>query len=183
MEFEIYKEMFDDEMKRAFDHFEKELNKIATGRVNPQLVSYIKVEYYGELTPIEQIANIVVAQAQQLLIKPFDITSVKTIVSVLNDHKLDVQISNEGNQIRLIFPQMTTERRRDLVKKVGKIAEEAKVQVRLTRQNILKQIKNDEEITEDLEKKYSDDVQKITDKYIQKINDMINEKEKDLMTI
>ncbi|UVD81690.1 ribosome recycling factor [Mycoplasma iguanae] len=183
MEIQIYKEMFDDEVKKGLDHFQREMNKISTGRVNPLLISHIKVSYYGELTPIDQIANILIPQAQQLLVKPFDINSVKDITAVLNDAQIDAQIANEGNQVRLTFPQMTTERRKDLVKKLGKISEEGKVAVRLARQEIIKDIKKDEELSEDQEKKYLEEIQKVTDKFVEYIIQQTKEKEKEILTI
>lgn len=183
MEIEFYKAMFQEEIKKGLEHFERELSKISVGRANPRLVANIRALYYGEATPIEQISSISVPQPQQLLIKPFDISSTKNITAAIVEQNLDLQVVNEGNQIRLTFPQLTTDRRKELVKKVSKISEEGKVAVRLVRQNVLKHIKNDDELTEDEIKKYSEEIQNVTDNYIVKVADITKEKEKDLMTL
>ncbi|WGI36388.1 ribosome recycling factor [Mesomycoplasma lagogenitalium] len=183
MELDLYLLDLEERSEKVIDTFEKKLSKISTGRANPQLVSYIKVDYYGTLTPIEQLSSISVPQAQQILIKPFDLGSVKDIYSTIVAHNLSVQVVNEGHQIRLTFPPLTTDRRKELVKGLSKSIEEAKVGIRLIRQEVNKEIKKDDDLTEDQEKKYLDEVQKIVDKKIEIINKIANEKEKDLMTV
>lgn len=183
MELDLYLMEFEEEGKKAINNLEKQLSKINTGRANPQLVAYIKMDYFGELTPIEQVSSISSPEAQQLLIKPFDIKISKDIAAAITKHNLDVQVNNEGNQVRIIFPALTQERRRDLVKSTHKILEETKVKIRLIRQEINKNIKSDEELSEDDEKHYQKEVQNLTDVYNQKVDQIGQEKAKDLMTI
>ncbi|MGZ9428548.1 ribosome recycling factor [Mycoplasma sp. 1012] len=183
MELDLYLLEFEEKAEKVIDNFERQLTKISTGRANPQLVAYIKVNYYDTLTPIEQLASISVPQPQQLLIKPFDISSVKEVYATLVAHNLNIQVVNEGHQIRLTFPPLTTERRRELVKSLSKTIEEAKVGIRLIRQEINKDVKKDEELSEDEQKRYLEVIQQNVDKKIDLISKIADEKEKDLMTI
>ncbi|MBN3535073.1 ribosome recycling factor [Mycoplasma procyoni] len=183
MELDLYLMELEDRSQKVIENFEKQLSKISTGRANPQLVAYIKVDYYGTPTPIEQIASISVPQAQQILIKPFDISSTKDIYATIVAQNLSVQAVNEGHQIRLTFPPLTTERRREMVKGLSKTIEDAKVGIRVARQDINKDIKKDEELTEDEQKRYLDQIQVYVDKKIDLISKIAAEKEKDLMTI
>ncbi|UWD34332.1 ribosome recycling factor [Mesomycoplasma molare] len=183
MELDLYLLDLEEKSTKVINNFEKQLSKISTGRANPQLVSYIKVNYYDSLTPIEQLASISVPQAQQILIKPFDISIVKEMYSAILEQNLSVQTTNEGHQIRLTFPPLTTERRKEMVKNLSKLIEDAKVGIRLVRQDINKEVKKDEELTEDEVKKFLENIQNQIDKKIDIINKIANEKEKDLMTI
>lgn len=183
MELELYKLEFKEDVKKTFAHFEREMARLAIGRANPQLISFVKVECYGEHMPIDQIAAISIPQPNQLIIKPFDLSIVKQIVNALNNANLDVQIANEGDKVRLTFPQPTTEKRRELVKQLAKVSEDAKVGIRQVRQSINKEIKKDEELSEDEEKKYLNEIQKLVEMEIETIQKMTDQKEKDLMTI
>ncbi|WP_033160794.1 ribosome recycling factor [[Mycoplasma] collis] len=183
MELELYLIEIEEKSIKVFKHFEKELAKISTGRANPQIVSYIKINYYDSMTPIEQLASISIPQPTQILIKPFDQNIVKEIYSTILTQNLSVQTVNEGSQIRLTFPPLTTERRKELVKSLSKIIEDAKVGIRAIRQEINKNIKKDEELNEDSEKQYLNKIQELINKKIDKINEIAANKEKDLMTI
>ena len=140
------------------------------------------VEYYGAMSPIKQVAAISIPEASQLYIKPFDKSVLKGIESALNASGLGLTPQNDGTGIRLIFPQMTEQRRRELVKQVGKIGEAAKVNVRNARRDANDELKK-LTLPEDDEKGYLEDVQKLTDSKIALVDKLASEKEKDLMTI
>lgn len=181
MELDLYLLELDEHSDKAISHYKFELSKISTGRANPQIVKGIKVDYYGIMTPLEELANISVPEPQQLLIKPYDISSVKDIAKALLNANLGINPVDEGNQVRMTFPTLTTERRRELAKSISKFTEAAKVGVRNARQNVNKAIKADEELSEDAQKTYLDKVQAEVDKYIDKINEIAKAKEQDLM--
>lgn len=181
-EFEDYLLIFMEEADKGIENYEYNLSKITTGRANPQLIKNIKVNYYETLTPLEELASISVPEPQQLLIKPYDISSVKDIVASLNNAGLGLNCVNEGAQARITFPSLTGERRRELVKQLSKFTEQARVCVRNGRHDAIKQIKADE-LSEDVEKRFVDQIQKYVDKYNDKIQILTDEKTKDLTTI
>ncbi|WP_338822642.1 ribosome recycling factor [Mycoplasmopsis felifaucium] len=183
MEFDIYLLEFEEETEKVLNHYVFELSKISTGRANPQLIKGLKVMYYDTLTPLEELANISVPEAQQLLIKPFDQTCIRDIIKAITNASLGVNPVDEGSQIRITFPPLTTERKRELVKGLSKHTEVAKVGIRNVRQNINKSIKSDEELSEDVQKRYLDDIQKLVDKKIIHIDDLEAKKEKDILTV
>ena len=160
-----------------------QITKVAIGRANPNLISKIKINYYDILTPIEELASISVIGALQLVVKPYDIASIKLMEKAILDYKLNVSIANEGHQLRITYPQLTTDKRKELVKQLSVITEQAKVGIRQARQEINKQIKNDEDLSEDLQKHYLEIIQKEIDKSIGKIQNIDQEKQNDLMTI
>ncbi len=172
----------EEKMDKALASFSRELTTIRTGRANPALLDTIMVEYYGVLSPVKQVAAISVPEASQLYIKPFDKSVLKGIESALNASGLGLTPQNDGVGIRLNLPQMTEQRRRELVKHVGKITENAKVMVRNVRRDANDELKK-LELPEDDEKGYLDDVQKLTDAKIVEIDNIAAEKEKELMTI
>ncbi|MEE3928261.1 ribosome recycling factor [Mycoplasmopsis ciconiae] len=181
MELDIYILELQDQSEKAINHFKFELSKISTGRANPQIIKGVRVDYYGISTPLEELANISVPEPQQLLVKPYDISSVKDCVKALTNANLGIMPVDEGHQIRLTFPPLTTDRRREMVKNLSKYTEAAKVGVRNARQDVNKQIKNDDELTEDEQKRYLDIIQKEVDKLVEKINVLTKEKENELM--
>ena len=183
MELELYKMEAKDGMQEAISSYQVNLNKISAGRANPQLLNSVKVDYYETLTPLNELASISVPEPRQLLVKPFDMNINKDIVSAINSASLGVQAVNEGHQARITIPDLTQERRRELVKSLTQYTEQARVKVRQARQDANKMIKADEELTEDDERIYLDAIQKLTDEHINIINEMTKEKEKDLMTI
>jgi ribosome recycling factor len=185
----MYKEIIElhkDELENSINHFEKESMKLRTGRANPALVEELNVDCYGVATPIKQIANISVPEARQLLVQPWDKSNLEATEKAIIDADTGATISNDGIAIRLTFPPMTEENRKDLVKILGAKAEEARVGVRNVREDIWKEIQQAEkngEITEDDKFAGKDELQKIVDEYNEKIEDMRKKKEEDIMTI
>lgn len=156
--------------------------KIRTGRANPALIEDIKVEYYGSPTPLKQVALISVPEATQLYIKPFDKSLLKDITHAINNADLGINPQNDGIGIRLVFPKLTEDRRKELVKEVSKNLESFKVMVRNTRRDYIESLKK-LKLPEDTEKSYLDDIQKIHDDYIKKLEENFKIKEKELLTI
>ncbi|WP_027120495.1 ribosome recycling factor [Mycoplasmopsis lipofaciens] len=183
MELDLYILNFLDEAEKAKNHYAFELSKISTGRANPQLIKGIKINYYDTLTPLEELANVTVPEPQQLLVKPFDVSTTHEIAKSILNANLNISVSDEGNQVRLTFPALTTDRRKEMIKNLSKHTENAKVGIRNARQNVNKMIKNDEDLSEDIEKRYLDEIQKEVDKAIEHINKMTTKKEKELMTM
>ncbi|MFV8414038.1 MULTISPECIES: ribosome recycling factor [unclassified Mycoplasma] len=181
MELEMYLMELEEKCDKAISHYRFELSKISTGRANPQIIKGVRVNYYDTLTPLEELANISVPEPQQLLIKPYDITSVREINKALEKANLGILPVDEGSQIRLTFPTLTTERRKEMTKSLAKLTENAKVGVRNARQDINKAIKADEELSEDVQKNFLDAIQKEVDKEIAKIDAITKEKQDELM--
>ena len=171
-----------EKMDKTIESYQRELNTVRTGRANPNLLDSIRIDYYGVLTPIKQISSISVPEASQLYIKPFDRSCLKAIEVAIATSELGLNPQGDGVGIRLIIPKMTEERRRELVKQVGKMQEAAKVAIRNVRRDLNEAIKK-LDLPEDEEKGWLEDSQKYTDEYIAKIEKLTAEKEKDLMTI
>ncbi|AIA29261.1 ribosome-recycling factor [Mycoplasmopsis californica] len=180
MELDLYLLEFEEGATKAINHYGFELSKVSTGRANPQIVKGIKVDYFGTPTKLEELSSISVPEASQLLIKPYDFSIVKEVTKAITDANIGVNPINEGHQVRLKFPALTSERRKELIKGLTKFTEQAKVGIRNARQEVMKSIKNDEELTEDEQKRYQDAVQKEVDAKIEVINKMTAEKEKEL---
>lgn len=176
----------EEKMENAIITFRKELAKIRTGRANPKMLDDVKVDYYGALTPISQIGNISVPEPNQIVVKPYDRSILKEITRAINAANLGINPSNEGEQIRIVLPALTTERRKELTKTVKKNGEEAKVSMRNIRREgneSLKKLEKASDISEDDSKLYQEEVQKLTDKYIVKIDELVKEKDIDIMSI
>ena len=172
----------EESMDKAIAQLNHEFATVRTGRANPNILDIVLVDYYGVPTPVRQISQVTTPEANQLYIKPYEKSSVKAIEQALFASNLGLTPQNDGNGIRLIFPKMTEERRRELVKSVGKMEEQAKVQVRNIRRDLNDEIKK-LDLPEDAEKESLDDVQKLTDKKIAEIEERTAKKSKDLMTI
>ena len=172
----------EESMDKAINQLTREFTTVRTGRANPNLLDIVMVEYYGVPTPVKQMAAISVPEASQLYIKPYDKSMIKEIEKAINASGLGLNPQNDGNGIRIIIPQMTEERRRQLCKDVAKMAEGAKVHVRNVRRDANDALKK-LELPEDEEKGYLDDVQALTDKKIAIIDNLEAEKEKDILTI
>ncbi|MGM9969445.1 MAG: ribosome recycling factor [Anaeroplasma sp.] len=172
----------EDKMDKAILAYERELSTVRTGRANAGLLDSISIDYYGVPTPVKQISSISIPEANQLYIKPYDKSSLKAIESAIFASPLGLTPQNDGNGIRLILPKMTEERRRELVKQVGKMEESAKVAIRNIRRDINDEIKK-LDLPEDDEKSSLDDVQALTDKKTSKIAEITEIKNKDLMSI
>lgn len=173
-------------MNKHVQFLEKSLNKVRTGRALPALLDGIRVEYYGALTPLNQVANISVPESQLLVISPWDTTVIGSIEKAIQKSELGLVPSNDGKVIRITIPPLTEERRKELVKVIKKMGEECKINVRNSRRDAntqLKDLKKDGEISEDNFHGFQDDVQKITDDYIKKTDDIIAVKEQEIMEI
>ncbi len=172
----------EDKMDKAIASYERELSTIRTGRANASLLDTIQIEYYGVLTPVKQISSITIPEANQLYIKPYDKSSIKAIETAIMASPLGLTPQSDGNGVRLVLPKMTEERRRELVKLVGKLEEQAKVAIRNIRRDINDEIKK-LDLPEDDEKGYLEDVQKLTDKKVSQIEMVTERKNSELMSI
>lgn len=176
----------EEKMKKCLSSLEKEYSSIRAGRANPAVLDKITVDYYGVPTAINQMAAISVAEARVLVIQPWDMTSLKSIEKAIINSDLGITPTNDGKVLRIVFPQLTEERRKDLVKQVKKYAEEAKVTIRSIRRDAMekfKAMKKNSEITEDDLASCEKDVQKLTDKYTENIDKAADVKEKEVMSI
>ncbi|PWU68842.1 ribosome recycling factor [Gracilibacillus dipsosauri] len=175
-----------EKMEQAVKAYSKNLATVRAGRANPALLDSVQVEYYGALTPLNQLSSITVPEARLLLITPFDKSSIGDIEKAIQKADLGLSPSSDGNVIRLSIPPLTEERRKELVKVVGKFAEESKVQIRNIRRDTNDQLKKDEkngEITEDELRGYQDEVQSATDEHISQIDGLTKEKEQEIMEV
>lgn len=170
-------------MQGAQDALQRELGSIRTGRANPRILDRIEVEYYGAMTPLNQVASISVPEARILLITPFDKSVLDEIIRAVNMSDLGLNPASDGNIVRLAIPQMTEEGRKELAKQVKAEAEKAKVSVRNVRRDAMDSVKKDKELPEDVARKAEDAIQKLTDDNIKAIDAIAAEKEKELLTI
>jgi ribosome recycling factor len=171
-------------MELATEHVASEFSTVRTGRANPQLLQRITVEYYGSPTPLQQLASISVPEPRLLVVHPFDKSTVNDIERALQTSDLSLNPSNDGNVIRIAFPPLTEERRKDLIKVVRNMAEEGRVAVR----NIRRHSKNDMEamhgeISDDDIRRGEDELQKLTDRYVEKIDQLLGNKEDELLEV
>lgn len=173
-------------MEKRIDGLISEFKTIRAGRANASVLDKIAIDYYGSMTPIQQVGSISSPEPRSLVIQPWDATVLKEIEKAINKSELGITPQNDGKVIRLTFPPLTEERRKELVKTVKKYAEEAKVQVRNARRDgieMYKKQKKDGEITEDDLKQIEKDIQTMTDKYIKEIDTVTAEKEKEITEI
>jgi ribosome recycling factor len=168
-------------MDKAVDNFKSGLAEIRTGAANAGMLSKVNVEYYGSPTPLNQIAGISVQEGRTLVIKPYDPSSLKDIERALNEADLGIAPQNDGEVIRMTVPQMTGETRNEMVKKVGKLQEEAKIAIRNIRRDAMNTVKKDKTLDEDVQKDCENEVQKLTDKYTKTIEDLAKAKEKEVL--
>ena len=173
-------------MLKSVEVYEGNLSEIRAGRANPAILNKISVEYYGVETPINQVAGISVPEARMIVIQPWDASVLKAIEKAILASDIGLNPNNDGKVIRLNFPDLTEERRKELAKEVRKIAEEAKVSIRSIRRDGMDTVKEEQkrsEITEDQKADFEDKIQKLTDKYVAEIDKMLENKEKEIMTI
>lgn len=173
-------------MEKRIDGLMSEFKTIRAGRANASVLDKISVEYYGTMTPINQVGTISVPEARMLVIQPWDTTLLNEIVKAINKSDIGIAPQNDGKVIRLNFPPLTEERRKELGKLVKKYGEEAKVQIRNARRDALdmyKKKKKDGEVTEDELKDIEKDIQDLTDKYIKKIDAVTADKEKEIIEL
>ena len=173
-------------MDKALDHLAEEFGAVRAGRANAKVLDRITVEYYGSETPLNGVATISPPDARTLVIQPWDSSLLKEIQKAILTSELGINPQNDGKVIRLVFPQLTEERRKDLTKQVKKYSEDAKVAMRNIRRDgmdYIKKLKKDSQITEDDQKKAEKDLQDLLDKYIKKADEALAAKEKELMSI
>ena len=173
-------------MEKALDHLQDEFGAVRAGRANPRVLDRITVEYYGSETPLNGVATISSPDARTLVISPWDTKLLKDIAKAIQTSDLGINPQNDGRVIRLTFPQLTEDRRKELVKQIKKYSEDAKVAMRNVRRDgmdYVKKLKKNSEITEDDQKKAEKDLQDLLDKNIKKVDDALAAKEKELMAI
>ncbi len=173
-------------MKKCITALESELGSIRAGRANPTVLDRITVEYYGTPTPINQMASVSVAEARILVVQPYDASQLKAIEKAIQASDLGINPTNDGRVLRIAFPQLTEDRRKELCKQVSKTCEESKVAVRNVRRDGMDKIKAKKkanEITEDDVKEAEKDIQKITDKFIEEVDKIGEAKNKEIMSI
>ncbi len=173
-------------MEKTMKVLASDFAAIRAGRANPAVLDRITVDYYGTQTPIQQMAAVSVADARILVIQPWDKSSLKAIEKAIQTSDLGINPANDGTVIRLAFPQLTEERRKELSKDIKKLGEESKVAIRAIRRDSnekVKTMKKNGELTEDDVKLFDKDIQKLTDKYIENIDSAVAVKEKEIMTV
>lgn len=176
----------EEQMNKSINFLKEELATIRAGKANPKLVDKIQANYYGSMTPINQMANISVPEPRCLIIQPWDASSLKEIEKAILASDLGINPTNDGKIIRLMLPQLTEERRKDLLKLVKKEIENAKVALRNIRRDVIelfKKMEKSSELTKDDLKKAEEEAQKLTDKYTKLIDDIYKEKEKEILEV
>lgn len=176
----------EEKMKKTVAALEEEYTAVRAGRANPAILNKIMVEYYGDPTPINRIAAVSVVEARTLSIQPWDISTLKNIEKAILASDIGVNPQNDGKTIRLIFPQLTEERRKEIVKSVHKYAEDSKIVIRSIRRDAIDDYKNQKKkslITEDDLKDAENEIQKLTDKYCEIIDTLSVKKQKEIMSI
>ncbi|MEL4106448.1 ribosome recycling factor [Oscillospiraceae bacterium WX1] len=177
---------YENKMKKTVDVLHAQFTSVRAGRANASVLDHIRVDYYGAPTPIQQIASVSSPDPRTLVIQPWDASSLKAVEKAIQTSDLGINPTNDGRVVRLLFPQLTEERRRELVRQVSKYAEEAKVAIRNIRRDALevfKAQKKKSEITEDDLKDIEKDLQKLTDEYAKEIDKLADKKEKELSDI
>ena len=177
---------YETKMSKSYDSLLKDFSTIRAGRANPHVLDKLVVDYYGTPTPIQQVGNITVPEARILQIQPWESKLIKEIEKAIMTSDIGINPSNDGRTIRLVFPELTEERRKDLVKEVKKKGEGAKVAIRNIRRDAndaFKKIGKTADVSEDEIKDLNDEIQKLTDKYIKDVDKAIEEKSKEIMTV
>ena len=175
-----------EKMEKTISVYNEKLSEVRAGRANPAILNKIKIDYYGTPTPINQVAGVSVPEARLIVIQPWDISVLKEIEKAILASDIGINPNNDGKVIRLAFPELTEERRKEIVKDIKKMAEEAKVAVRAIRRDGIDEFKKEQKegnITEDELKQSENEIQKITDKNIEEIDKILEAKEKEVMSI
>ncbi len=178
-------QQYEDKMKKAIEFLEGDYNTIRAGRANPHVLDKIRVDYYGTPTPVQQVGNVTVPDARIIQIAPWEKSMLKAIEKAIQTSDLGINPTNDGSVIRLVFPELTEERRKDLAKEVKKKAEESKVAVRNIRRDgndMLKKL-GKADVSEDEIKQMEEQLQKVTDKYIKEVDAAMDKKTKEIMTV
>lgn len=177
---------FEDKMKSSVSVYTEELKSVRAGRANPSILDKISVQYYGQQTPLNQVANISVPEARLITIQPWDASLIGEIEKAILKSDLGINPSNDGKIVRLAIPPLTEERRKDLTKTVSGYGENAKVSIRNVRRDAMEHVKKlekDGEFSEDERRNSEDDIQKLTDKYIKEIDNITTKKQDEIMEI
>ncbi len=184
-EIDLYYEDANESMEKAMAHMQRELSKVRTGKASPAMFDSLLVDYYGSPTPLKQVASIGAQDARTLTIQPWEKGMLAPIEQSIFAANLGVTPQNDGQIIRVVMPMLTEERRRDLVKQVKKLGEEAKVNIRNSRRDLMEILKKavKDGYPEDLGKREEDKAQKLTDNFTQKVDEMLEAKEKDIMKV
>ena len=178
--------MITEKMEKVIGNLELNYSEIRAGRANPAILNRVMVEYYGTPTPINQVASVSVPEARLIVIQPWDRTLVSAIEKAIEKADIGIHPVNDGQVIRLAFPELTEERRKEIVKDIKKMAEEAKVAVRGSRRDGIEAAKAEQKegnMTEDELKQAESEIQKITDKNIEEIDNILNKKEQEVMSV
>lgn len=173
-------------MQKSFQNLMEEFGSIRAGRANPHVLDKLRVDYYGTPTPIQQVANVTVPEARMIQIQPWEGNMVRAIEKAIQTSDLGINPTNDGKLIRLVFPELTEERRKELTKDVKKKGENAKVAVRNIRRDAndaFKKLGKGSDISEDEVKQLEEGIQKLTDKYISEIDKSVEEKSKEILTV
>ena len=176
----------DEKMTKSVNHLETEFSEIRAGRANPSVLDKVRVDYYGAPTPVNQVAAVSVTEARTLTIQPWDATLLKAIEKAIQTSDIGINPQNDGKVIRMIFPPLTEDRRKEIVKEVAKMGEDAKVAVRSVRRDAmdkLKAMKKSGDITEDDQKHGEKNIQDATDSHIKSIDKLTEKKQKQIMEI
>ena len=177
---------YNDKMQKTIDHLESEFATIRAGRANPHVLDRIKVDYYGTPTPVQQVGNISIPEPRIIVIQPWEKSLLKEIEKAIQMSDIGINPTNDGQVIRLVFPELTEERRKELVKDVKKKGEADKVAIRNIRRDgndAFKKLAKSEDISEDEIKQLEDELQKLTDMFIKTVDDMVDAKSKDILTV
>ncbi|MCM1133637.1 MAG: ribosome recycling factor [Ruminococcus flavefaciens] len=175
-----------EKMNKSLKALDKEFSAIRAGRANPAVLDKVQAEYWGTLTPVSQMASVSVSEARILVIQPYDKSALKSIEKAIQASDIGINPTNDGNVLRLVFPQLTEERRKELCKNIKKIGEDSKVAIRSVRRDTmdkLKAMKKNSEITEDDLKDCEKKVQDLTDKFCAEADKAVSAKEKEIMTV
>lgn len=177
---------YSDKMQKTIDHLAQDYAAVRAGRANPHVLDKIKVDYYGTPTPLQQVGNISVPDPRIIQIQPWEKSLLKEIEKAIQMSDVGINPTNDGTVIRLVFPELTEERRKDLVKDIKKKGEDAKVAIRNVRRDgndAFKKLTKAEDLSEDEVKDLEDELQKATDKFVKEVDKMIEDKSKDIMTV
>ncbi len=179
-------EVFNVKMGKTVTNLEAEYNALRAGRANPHVLDKLQIDYYGQPTPINQVGNISVPEPRIVQITPWDVSLLKAIEKAINTSDIGINPSNDGKSIRLVFPELTEERRKELSKEVKKKGEDSKVAIRNIRRDGIdhfKKMNKNNEVSEDQLKDLEDELQKLTDKYIKNIDKHVDDKTKEILTV
>ncbi len=175
-----------EKMNKSINVYNEKLSEVRAGRANPAILNKVKIDYYGTPTPINQVAGVSVPEARLIVIQPWDVSVLKEIEKAILASDIGINPNNDGKVIRLAFPELTEERRKDLVKDIKKMAEDAKISIRAIRRDGIEEAKAEEKqgnMTEDELKQAENEIQKLTDKSVEEIDKILADKEKEVMSV